>query len=67
MTKSMIIHVNTEVFTTGLVNKPSTGIDHVLVNKIIIYTRTKIVYARRYVVFKRPNIDAQFSKIKRAK
>ena len=54
MTILMLIHVNTEVLNTGLVipsgnkNSTSSGIDPVVVNKLIIETRTKFsIYARR--------------------
>ena len=49
MTISMIIHVNTEVLTTQLVipsgnkNSNNSGIDPVVVNKLLIDTRIEIL------------------------
>ena len=54
MTISMIMHGNTEVLTTGLVipsgnqNFTSSGIDPVVVNKLIIDTRIEILYLRAF-------------------
>ena len=54
MTITMIIHVSTEVLTTGLVitswneNSTSSSIDPVVLNNLILDTRIKFcIYARR--------------------